>query len=380
MTIASLGKRQRGFVGVLRGTFSPEDEGSTLAVIYHDERRALTIEVDDRPRGPLLALFQRTVWGADGARFQDEKIEASVARLTRPSFLTLAQHGEVVGGYCFSEREVLVGGRSYPAVYRTFLSIDASRAGRGWGSLLVDVAKGYFERRKSEFFLSYGFVEGRNTGALRALSKGGYKVAGAFEPVVFSRLRPRSTHRMERLRPDERESLLRKLCLVYRDHALVRFDTIGAADNYFVTRTLGRIVCGVQAHTASLRMRHLNGFLVGTLLRPLLAPLFRNPSRPASWRFLALEGFYCEEGHEEDLLALLEGLLREFQVKYAVAFLDRRSPVYRTLKESGRLGWINAVQSSQPIYVMTAFHPPIPAKGNPFNQRRPLYISAFDVV
>ncbi len=326
--------------------------------IYRQKKDGLAIRVGLRPKAELLDLLKRIVWGGQGSRFQVQGIEKRIGRLRRPLFMSLEKGGEVIGGYCFSRREVKVLGKNHAAVFRTAFAVDDRHAGKGYGRLLAKVSKDYFQRRSTG--LSYGFVEDTNVRSLKALRKARYDHIGSFEPVLFSRLRPLRKIAFSILSEKEERRWKAHLQKIYRDHALVHFDS-PKGENYFVAKKRGRITAGVQARRVQMRLKEIEGPF-GLLLKW---------SRFQRCEFLTFEAVYHRKGFQRDLFALLETLLSEFGVRCGVLFLDRRSPWYPLFKRSGQLGLFDKLHPTPSIHVMG-----LGIK----KEIGPYYISASDVI
>jgi hypothetical protein len=122
-------------------------------------------------------------------------------------------------------------------------------------------------------------------------------------------------------------------------------------------------------------MPGLSGKLIMHLVPRL--PVLGRLVNPDRYAFAALEALYVRPGREAALLTLLEGVLAQLGFTSALLMADVHAPPAQWLKNSGRLGIMNALKKNIFTKVM--------AKANGLSlsdlkafPAQPVYTSAFD--
>lgn len=325
-----------------------------------------------------LTLLKKTIYGTSGPKYQHTGQENKIKSITSPYFFDLKENQKIVGTYCLSGRIVKIGSGNIDSFYGRYFAVNPASSGKGYGSLLITASNKYIESTVKQPFLFYAYVEESNGRSMRIFNKESSTSIGLLEAIVFSRLYPKQDSKFVQLQDNEQSTLLSLLNDTYKDYSLVNFDHVFYKQNYFVLKENGEIIAGVQANPVLWRIVDMPG-LSGKFILNILPfiPVLSRLINPHSYRFVALEAIYVKSGHEEELQTLIESVLHHFSVTSALLLLDINSPIYKMLKESGKLGIMNSLKKRIHTHVMAK------ANGVAINQikqfpEQPIYTSAFD--
>jgi RimJ/RimL family protein N-acetyltransferase len=321
-----------------------------------------------------VVLLQRTIYGTHGPQYSHTGQAEKIRHITGPYFFDLWVGEELAGTYCLSERSVHTLAKPAPGYYGRYLAVAAAHQGHGYGHLLKQEAVRYIERTQPGPHLFYSYVEVANARSLQISAKAGFYPLAQLEALVFGRLYPQRDLRFSQLPAAEQPAMRARLVVAYQAYSLVQFDQLFDGGNYFVLRENGEIIAGVQANPVRWRIVAMPGLSGRLLLRVLPhVPVLRRLIKPDNHEFAALEALYVQPGREPELLRLLESVLAHFGYTSALVMLDTTSPLHKYLKNSGKLGLLQALK--QPTYSQVLVKP------NGLNQEQvkpPLYASAFD--
>lgn len=308
--------------------------------LYHDQRRQVSIQATGAATLEMVSFLEGTVWGTSGVLYVKQNLASTLRRLPSPIYFSLRENGRLAAlGVCL-KKTIQVGTRTYAAIYPAALAVDPNRRGQGYGRLMVETTRPYLLQKLGPLGLFYGFVETGNTRSLSLFSQVS-QTLGLFYTQIFCRFFPRDHQRVSPAREQEREDLLAGLHDLYADHALLDFSHSFRPDQYFVLRDQGEVVAGVQAEVWQWSLRRLPGPLGFLLVRVLPRfPFLRRWFNAEQLRFLKLGNLYARVGREAEVFTLVEALLARHRVHFALAYQDRRSPVYQRLARAGDFGFL----------------------------------------
>jgi len=348
-------------------------------VIYEDKKRNIVIQRSSTYTLPFVSLLERTVWGTSGALYSKHGVGKALARIGEPHFLTLTVNDELVAVAVRIRKTTRVGENAYDAFNLAALAVNAPKRGRGYGKLLTEQSRLYFLRQLRERGMLYGYIETGNVRSLELNKKVGFQPVGLFHTVMFSRLRPKDDTRVGRLKETERQTVVQLLNDQYEDHALLDFEQSVKVGNYFVLRQAGEIVAGVQAERLHLTIRRLPG-VSGLILVKVLPyiPVLRRMFDATNCHFFKLGNIYARMGHVAEVFTLIWALLARQHLSSGVAFMDKRSSVYRLIAAAGKFGMLNAGMNV--AMQVTADFKDVPEEEIAEIRRRPLCISPMDII
>lgn len=348
-------------------------------IIYEDSARGLVIQRDRTPGDELIALLERTVWGTHGLRYRVHRLVTTLDRIPDPHFLTLTVRGQTIAGAVRSKKTLEIGGVCCQAVHLAMLAVDAARIGQGYGKLLTEQSRHYFLQEMTGPGLLYGYIESGNTRSLELNRRLGYRTLGVLGTMAFSRIRPKILTDVEALDARDKERIVRVLSEQYAGFSMVDFADSIRPREYFVLRSAGRIVAGIQVERIYVSFEKLPGLCGATLLSaPAWVPGLSRVFNPDYCSFLRLANIYVRPGHETGLLKLIESVLAQYQVHLGIALMDERSPVRKRISHAGGKGLLQ-------LGIRAKFEAIADFNGLPesaINElySRPLCVSAIDVL
>lgn len=344
-------------------------------VVYRSERICIVVKkVADEA---AVELLKQTIYGTNGVRYQHTGQEHKISQLHNPHFFHLVDNDQLIGVYCLDERKVtLSDGLIVSGFYGRYLAVAENQQGKGYGHLLKAEAVHYIEKHTEAPCVFYSYIEEKNTRSLRISKTAGFQSVALLKTFVFRRYSPKIAPRFTRLMNSEQANLLEKLGLFYTNHTLKTFAKIGYQTNYFVLKEKDEIIAGVQANPVCWKfsnMPNLGGWFMMNIL-----PLFSATRRffnPTNYRFLALEGIYVKQGHEQEVAVLLESVLAHFHCHSALLQIDLKDPLNTLFTDSKTMGRLSGFQKGINTHVMVKT---VPDEQTQYFDQQPVYVSSFD--
>lgn len=246
-------------------------------------------------------------------------------------YLQLKLGGKPVG-LCANVRRALLNENTTGYYFRYFTFLKGFRVAkvsadkRSKNSAIRKEINQYLDKQNNG--ITYAFVDLTNERSRTICEAFDFKEVGQFTTLIFSRLFPKASNRIEETDLQEVEELL---CKHYKDYSLFTLDNIRyKATSYYTLREGDEILAGIAATEERWKIIEMPDFL-GSLLLKIKLP-FLNRLFSADYRFLTIEGIYQKEGCEKELTELLEGVLSATNHHVAMMWADVKSPLYRKLK------------------------------------------------
>lgn len=321
-------------------------------VIFEDRERHLVIQRSSTFTPQFVEFLQRIVWGSGGVQYTIHNVADTLNRLKNPHFLSLTENGQLVAVTTLNQKTTRLGGKTCPAIYSFGISVDASKRGLGYGTLIAEQRLRYGLSKMGKKGLFYGYIEATNTASLKTNTKVGSKSIGQYHVLVISRLRPRNDERFQRVKETRKDQLIQLLSNQYENHALVDFDKSVQVENYYILKNGKEIVTGLQCERRQLTIKHLPG-ATGQIMVKVLPhiPILRRLFPERNLQFLRFGNIYAKKGMEVEIFTLMEALLARNQLNFGMIYMDIRSPVYQQLIEVGKFGLFHAL-IDVPVHVM----------------------------
>jgi hypothetical protein len=237
--------------------------------------------------------------------------------------------------------------------YGRYLAVDVHFQGNNYGTLLKKIAIKYVESNSTSPSILYSYIEENNTRSLNISTSLGFESISTLETIIFSRLYSKENKNVLRLNQSEIPTILFKLESQNSTTILRTFENINYQDNYFVIKHEGVVVAGLQANPTRWEIKEMEGISSKILLKVLPhIPILKRLINPDKYDFLAIEGLFIENGYEEYLYDLLEGVLHQSNMTSALIQLDSKSPLLKLLRERKNLGLLNSMKKEFKTHVM----------------------------
>jgi ribosomal protein S18 acetylase RimI-like enzyme len=303
----------------------------------------------------LTTLLEKVTWGTEGARYKLVDIGPTLQHLPNPTYITLAQDGKLIGLRLYLEKEAQCNGQTLHSFYHSFFAIDPEQKGRGYGKILARSTVDLLRQKLSQPGIIYCHVERENLRSLKIAESLGYRHAGQFCAMTFSRFFPKGSVRLRKLAKAEVSFLLRRLSEQYTDHALTDFPLSLSPESYYVLSEGDRILSGLQVEPQHWQILSLAGAGGAVAMHALpYLPLLRDLFNPRQFEFLKFGNVFYQKDHPELAFELMGSVLALHKRKTAMMFWDKKSPVYQQLAGAGSFGVLNALTET-PVEIMALF-------------------------
>ena len=271
------------------------------------------LHIERTPNNQVLELLEKNVVGTPGKSilYQLQDVQLKINSISNPYFANLSIRNRLYGTICLSKRNVYSLNKQHQAFYLryftfrdSFRTTNPKKHSRKTPSLIrEDVAK-LMDGEGLDFnekLVLYAYVDVDNIRSKRLIDEFGFRKAGEFSVIAFSRLFPKFDSRVYELESAHQHVMKSLLLDFYKDERLVATDNMFERGTYFVFKNNDEIVCGVQAIIDSWGIKEVPGIAGKMMMKivpklPLLNRLF-NPH----YKFVFLESIYCKAGHEKEL-------------------------------------------------------------------------------
>jgi hypothetical protein len=371
----------------------------------------LSVDVEQEPGEEIRNHIRNTLLGTPGKlRYRHTSLETKLPFLGRIYFLILRKSGKLLGSIAFSLREIKSNSRSHDAWYVRYFSVQAPLRDSNYkqqrlnreerkrqkrqkdkphgDSLLKNFVQPYFDepdkmlagnKANKPRSLVYAFVERENLRSWNFTELVGFETVGRVCTMIFSRYNPVKHPKVSLITESEKAPHLERLREYYRNYSFFTEQNLYYQEYYLVWRENGEIIAGCQANPESWEIVNFPGGMSRFLIKyGGKLPVISRYIVPGYQKFIAVEGIWFREGHEQCLHDLFETACAMYGLHSVVIWLDERSPLLKTLQSLGRLGIIG--KFFKPAYV------DIRVKFNNYRKEdrkiyfeQPAYLSCFDM-
>jgi hypothetical protein len=362
----------------------------------------LTVEVETFPGEELIDHMHSTVLGQPGSfRYCHMDLEERLMAPGENYFMYLRKNGKMLGSVGFLGRHTESGGVAHDSWMIRYFSIkaplgsapkkrkekedikDENQRTSVLGRFIHPVFEAPVKLRGEEAdrqgpAIIYALIEQKNLRSMNFSVQMGLETVSEVANFSFSRLRPRSSRRIEVLAEHEQEEMLSLLSDFYREYLLFFPDPLFRDQGYYVIRDAGGIVAGLQVYPVRWHIIDFGGGMANRVIALLTKiPWIRRRVNPEEMKLMAFDGIYCKNGHEDALYELMEGVLEQTGTYLAVLMMDKQSGLYRIFREHRKLGLLHRLIGDFSAEVRARFiHMPEEVRQQ-FHDR-PIYIPTYD--
>jgi hypothetical protein len=331
----------------------------------------------------LVKLLERNIIGTPGESmlYAQTHVAEKLAELDNPCFANLYLKEKLVGTVCFLKRNVLNNGLKQEFFYvRYFTFLDKFRSAgtaerKGKSSAIREEIHRLMNGEgldSHEIPALFAYVDKENVRSRRLIEEFGFRKAGTFRTIPFTRFFPKIHKSVRQIGEDEWDSILPLLQEYYRDYSMISFDGLKNSNSYFVLEQNGVPMCGVQAIPDSwhiLSLPGLSGKLMMNLIPkiPILRRLFDH-----DYKFVFLEYTFCRTGYEKHLATLFESVLAYHRRNSSIMCLDPLSRIYTQVHQVS-LGFAHRIMGEKEIEIVVK-------SSNAQLPKPPFYVSGPDVL
>jgi ribosomal protein S18 acetylase RimI-like enzyme len=326
----------------------------------------------------VIEFLESIRWGTQGALYTLKDYAPSLLKLPSPILWLLRREQKLIATNLFLLKSSHFGANPLKVLYHSMVAVATEEQGRGYGKMLTRHALSQMRRRLGPRGLTYAYVEDGNARSHALLESLGYAPIAQFRAAVFSRLSPKDSGHLRPLLLKDAAKMRSLLEERYAEYALRDFELSLLPKSYWVIAQDGKIVAGVQVDPQRWEIRSIpgvGGFLAQRLLPHL--PYLKTLFNPWDFRFLKFGNLFFRPDRADALVELMEALLARYQMKAAMIYLDKRSPIYQQLGDQGGFGLLNKFAET-PVNVLGQFQGVSSDETADFC-RRPLVISPLDI-
>ena len=271
--------------------------------------------------------------------YQHLRVAEKLDAISNTTYLSLIAGGKALGACCLIPRKFTSASKSFEAYYIRYFSFRQSlRASSNSQQRLTHKKSSLRTEIKATLAgdgleikdpLCFAYVDESNIRSKAIIDSFGFRKVGSFHTIFFSRMAPRMDRNVSRLDPESLSGFKVKIAEYYGDHSFVCLDNIGFEGGTLIYKKDGVILAGLQAHKEHWRVDELpsNKHLITIISKiPFLNLIFQR-----DFKFLSIEGFFCEPGYEHTLEPLIESALVLNGRNTAIACADPKSPYYDQL-------------------------------------------------
>jgi RimJ/RimL family protein N-acetyltransferase len=332
----------------------------------------------DRYSKEFLNILDTTVWGTSGTLYAMHDLKHEFDKYRRPHYITLEKANKPVAVCLMNEKSITFQNRKYPAYYLSVLSVIPEERNKGYASLLVAKATGFFRGLLPEKGLIYAYVEKENERSHKTFRKSGYVDIGTFTAPVYSCLNPRKKAAVDKIKAEDAATVIDHLRNLYKFHAFLDLESSFDAGSYYVEKENDTIVTGMQAKRfrwSFLELPGLDGKIILKLFPHL--PVVRNLFNPRNYEFLKIGNIYFKEGYESRIPVMIEALLAKENLKVCMAYTNTRSIQNMAIAAKVKHGLLSSVDAEANVY---SHFKGFSEEESALFQKEPLHISLSDSV
>ncbi len=295
----------------------------------------------------IISLLEKTCWGTNEVRYYTKNIGDSLDPAGLASCLSLTRGAAPVACCFVSPKKVHIGNEIIHACFVSHFAVPPQELGKGYPERLAAEALRFTSDVTDGPSIDYTFVEAKNSRSLQLCNFFKPLCSHTFQVLTYNQFFPKEDGRVERLKPAEKDQMVRLLNEAYADHIFKDFELSVLPEHSYVIRDHDEIVAGLQSSFHNWIIASLAG-LSGWVAIKLVphVPLLRAVFNPANCCFLRFGNLYAKAGHEPDLCSLMNTLLARKGLKLAMIFMDKRSSMSPRIRAQG-LGFLNRYFESE---------------------------------
>jgi hypothetical protein len=314
----------------------------------------------------VIELLNNTLIGTEGSLYQLLDTETKIHDLVDPNFIYLERNEKAIGNVTICERLVKLNGEEEQSLYIRYFAFEkifqgGSSIGKS-NSAFHEYFKHLFcssnmdpvnpEKNKSVY---WAFIDPQNLRSFNMNKKFGFQSVGTFRTKAFSRVSPKLIKGVEQIADKEKESVLQDIKAFYNDFNFFSAVHLFDHNNYFVYKFNGEVVAGIQANPVRFKIKSLPGISGKFLIRALpFIPRLNKLINPHEHKFLATEGIFWKDGHQDKVQRLLEGVLYKTKQHSLLLWYDDSNQMLEKLDI--KWGSIQRLKKDNPIHIVAKFN------------------------
>jgi hypothetical protein len=339
----------------------------------------------------ILDLLENATIGTNGAKYKHLHTSKKIHQLHKPHFFTLRKNNKAIGNMTVCERPMFVKGKQIDSFYIRYFSFSKFFQSNGENPRKTKVST--FQQYVNSLFSSaqlnpdiidkkpsmfWAFIDPQNNRSWQMAERFKFENIGLFSTFGFSRFFPKHNSNVSKIDASETTSTLKKIRHFYNEHSNFSDVQLFKNNDYYVYKHNNEIVAGVQVFDIHWKIEAMPGIKGKIAVKVLpYVPIVRKIINPKNYHFLATEGVFCLNGHEDKIEILLESVLALKRKNSMLFWADNKDEKLLRIIQKINLGLLQKMKSDNDIEILARF--------NNYDEHlkdaiksSPKYISAFD--
>ena len=315
--------------------------------------------------------------------YQHIRVEEKLKHIKKAFYVNLERNGNLIGTCCFCERHE-EDQINYYIRYFAFQQSNRVKRNKGVNKLRSGVISSDIEKvlegsefqntgKKSTIF--YAYLDPSNERSRVICESFGFKPVRLFQSILISRFSPNKKLDISKVSNEEKNDLLSKLHIFYKDYNFFNYENIFFEGNYYVYKIDGEIVAGIQATEEKWYIHELPGISGSLMLRVLSRLPLLNRLIKKDFSFLALEALFIKDGYEDKVEPMIESIMNLTRHHVALTIVDQESDLFR-LYSSVSKGFISKINTTKSNNVIAKINGKLDLNNY---KNSPSYISTLDL-
>ena len=365
---------------------------------YH----SLTVEVEESPNQELLEHMHSTLMGQPGGlRYHHTNLEDRMMSGDENYFMYLRKSGKMLGSAGFCGKPSETDGFKHDSWLIRYFSIktpmaavpnkrkekadlkDENKRSTVLGRFIQPIFAEPSQLREgkqdsTQPSIVFAIIDQTNLRSMNFSAQMGMETVGEMAGFSFSRLRPKKSDRVEQILEADKEQVLTLLKDYYSSYSLFFTEPVFKNNDYYVIKEDGRVVAGVQFYPVHWKIEDFGGKLANLAMRWLTKiPWLRKRISLEDWSFLAFDAIYCEQGYENTLYELMEGVLERSGTYIAMMMMDEESHLYSIFRKKQKLGLMHRFMGTHHADIRIRFIN-MPDETRKYFLEHPTYVPTYD--
>ncbi len=343
------------------------------------------LQLTSEPPNGFTELMKNTLWGSSGGfRYLQTDIADRLQEQEESYFLSLIRGDNLIGTMNTYVKPSHLG-EIYYIRYFSFLAGFQSvnpKSGRikKEGIIRREINSLFHHgslRSKGNPASFFAFVETENERSRHMCEAFGFIPRRSLSTTLFTRLNPRESSGVRRIKQEEVTTIRNKLDDYYSSYTLHNSNGI-SSENYYVLENDGNTLCGVRVLPVEWKIASVPGLWGWAMIRLLpRLPYFSRILDPKRFKFLAVDQIFVENGSESMLDELFESICNKLSHHFILSWSDSDSAIHSVLNKvnKGLLGNFRKNEGGQIIFRHSSVEPDVVHR----LENSPMYIDPRDM-
>ena len=319
----------------------------------------------------LVALFEQTVLGTNGAKYKHLDVAQSVAHTDNPLSFSLRRRAQLIANITFCKRPF--------GLYLRYFAFDKRFQSKGKARMnpksqikqeIENVFKDITARYPGSQAYCYAYIDAKNVRSKWMSETFGFQTKAYLNTQTFSRVFPKAA---ANLRKEKIEGQVFQTIESYYSHYSAYFTHFFENGTvYTLCNDKGERLAFAQFHQVRWEIQRLPGKLGGLQVKLLpYIPFLRQLIQPKEHTFLVPDVVCNPSGNIADVSRLFEAVLAQEKLNTMLWWNDTRDLLYQKAQQTFKWGLLHQIIGVAKVDVVV--------RGD-FEPKEPVFIAAFDMV